>query len=95
MTNWKAGDVAIIAPHGDGRLPAGSEVLLVKYVGNTWGTTASGDRVLARNAWSIEQDCCPEKVVCSEALFRPLPPPDEVTSWEDCVFQPKVLVLND
>ena len=25
--------------------------------------------------------------------LRPLPPPNEVTSWEDCVFQPKELLV--
>ena len=91
---WNVGDVAIIRPHNDGRLPIGCEVILVKHLGPTWGTIASGERLLANNAWEVEQNYCAETVACSEALLAPLPPPNEVTSWEDCVFRPSVLVLD-
>jgi len=82
---WKSGDVAIIAPH-DGAIPAGEEVLLTKFLGDQ----RLGDRVI-NQVW----------VVCyggelgwwaSEGLLRPLPPPNEVTSWEDCIFKPKEVV---
>ena len=89
--NWKAGDVAIILPHNDGALMPGTEVFLIKYVGDIGGTTGNGEEVTARNAWMVDAGYCSEMGV-SEAVLGRLPPPNELSTWEDCVFKPRELV---
>jgi hypothetical protein len=87
--NWKAGDRAIIDCHPHACAPdcekyAGTECTLVRFMGGV----ERGGR-FCRNAWLTDAG-----VAVAEAVLRK-PPYDgnEKTSWSDCVFKPKELVL--
>jgi hypothetical protein len=89
--NWKPGDIAIIeAERGLDPCGVNGEICtLVEYMGDGWYENIN-HRVW--NAWAVQvfrgQAC-----VAQEALRR-LPPPEKGT-WEDCIWQPRVLERVD
>ena len=95
---WRPGDIAILlegdsallAHHGCTPLPIGMEVELIKY----WGDTTSGENpnVIITDAWEITYPGAPLHAGASECCLKRLPPPDELASWDDCVWQPDAVV---
>jgi len=84
--NWKVGDMAIFV----GRtvnVPSGTEVEIIRIGGHS-----KSDCVIfvpgfpsrhSNKCWGTQFN-----------RLKKLPPPNEVTSWEDCIFRPTELVLD-
>lgn len=88
---WCPGDVALIKSHVGGCLIAGTEVMLVKFWGTKPGRDArTGEWLLVDMAWEVE--LYPGNTAyCSEILLTPLPPPEQVSTWDEAIFKPKIL----
>jgi hypothetical protein len=86
MTNWKVGDIAIIRENTH-CTPSfmesfrGHECTLVRKL---WWSF--------KYDWKIEIQGWAHGADVQETALRPLPPPNELASWEDCVFKPRELV---
>ena len=98
---WSPGDLAIIGPYADRdpRLPArfkqipiGALVQLIKYIGKTRHSVATDIDVLFTAAWEVDFEAG-DKWLAEEYILQPVPPSEETTSWEECEFQPKELVV--
>ena len=84
--NWKIGDIAILI--GCGYAPnckhnVGRECELISIAcedGYDWVIVAQGEL---------------REMLVQAKHLQPLPPPNEVTSWDDCIFQPQELVRLD
>jgi len=88
--SWKVGDIAIlICVRGLWKDPElqGTEVELIKYLGDVPSKSFPGT---ITRAWEVETILGLKRV--AERVLRPLPPPNEVTSWEDSVFKPRELI---
>ena len=88
--NWKPGDIAITrgCVHAENE---GQECTLIKrhirqVDGSMWPVGTHG--------WVTESHLGFMRFTHESQLF-PLPPPNEVTSWVDCIWQPKVLERVD
>ena len=79
--NWKVGDRALIIDDATAQSGCehwcGQEVVLLKPHLN-----------FGRTDWFVG-----EGIVVMEAVLRPLYDGNEKTSWEDCIWQPKELVV--
>ena len=82
--NWKIGDIAIVVKSGyidptvvDMRI-FGEEVEIIGLGVDDYD-------------WEI-QDRSGERYYTREKCLRPLPPPNEITSWDECIFKPMELV---
>ena len=80
--NWQIGDVAILVNDGtcmpDCLEFMGSECLIL--------CACSGI------PYDWEVDCGGEILETRNSSLRPLPPPNEVTTWDTCEFQPRELI---
>lgn len=83
---FKPGDLAEVLPH-DGNIPGGEIVTIISYEGVY-------DNGLKRceNCWNVNWNGDKEWVV-NDRVLKPLYDGNEKTSWEDCVWQPKELVV--
>ena len=86
--NWRPGDIAIIKDGGGPcRYPElfGTECQLLEYLGD-WSSLNG----TVKKGWNVDIDGNPEFIV-AERCLHPLPPHDEIGSWDDCVFKPREL----
>ena len=76
--NWKVGDIAIVCGvnYPENSYWIGTEVELLGEVENIYGH----GWWVAPNDWFLDKN------------LKPLPPPNELTSWDDCICKPKELV---
>ena len=85
--NWKPGDVALTVNCRHG-INENKECAILSNYG------AIGmclDTRMSYQGWLIQ--AADGVTYCAKAKhLKPLPPPNEVTSWEDCIFQPTELV---
>ena len=84
--NWQIGDVAIMINDGTIHAPdifsiVGSEVELL--------------RPCAAYGYDWDISTSVGLLEARESCLRKLPPPNEVTTWDTCEFQPKELVGVD
>ena len=91
MSNWKAGDIAIICNNymtsdSDPIKYRGVTCVLVRYVGLHETETS---RVM--NAWEVDTDTTTLWV--NECVLRRPYDGNEIVEWSSCIFQPKVLEL--
>lgn len=83
--NWKIGDVAIICNVTVHTEYNGMEVTILSELRmSVYGDLVYDTDAPPKNGADI--------TVVQPKYLRPLPPPNEVTTWDTCEFQPKELI---
>ena len=92
MSFWKSGDVAIIASGGIkwlGQNHDNETCTLIEFIGEH---SSSSDGWVIHDAWKVNGENITFWV--NEKFLRKPYDGHELCSWEDCVFQPKELVVT-
>ena len=80
--NWKAGDVALLVNTFYG-IHENHECVIT----GPFKTTINDERNPAGTVGYLIECCGTEYFVTPDQL-RPLPPPNELSTWDECVFKP-------
>jgi len=88
--NWKVGDIAILVRFPGDKMTGGSN----RYVGEQV-TLVSPIFFIDQHLWHWRIELSDGFLVnACERHLKPIPPPEEKGSWEDCIWKPQEILLG-
>ena len=87
--NWQPGDIAIIWRTITHPEAVGTECTILSQPFLKIGAYSKTQKLFV----DVESHV-PEVEIVAVACLKKLPPPNEVTSWKDCIFQPTELISS-